>query len=84
MFFWQASLCCGNIIAAKRCGNWMICVPNLLLDPFHEIGAIEATHRLLMAKTLDKISLFQQAAMGIECWQICQHVLLTADTDLND
>ena len=79
---WEASVCGCNIVASRNCGNWMICNPDLLVDPFTEARFIETIRHSLNVKIPDKIGLFQKRSLGDDLWQICQHVLLAADSEV--
>jgi len=54
----EASVMGCNIIASKNCGNWRICNPSLLVDPFHVDNFVEKISMALPKKYEDNMDYF--------------------------
>ena len=47
-----------NLVASKNCGNWEVCHPDLLADPFDEVGMAQRIHLATARKYDDNLDRF--------------------------
>lgn len=54
----EASVLGCNVVASRNCGNWELCHPDLLVDPFHPAGFVQSIERALVRKYDDNLEKF--------------------------
>jgi len=57
----EASAMGSNIVTSKNCGNWRICNPELLVDPFSLRGFVEKARLSITRKLADNMDYFLEA-----------------------
>jgi glycosyltransferase involved in cell wall biosynthesis len=57
----EASAMGSNIVTSKNCGNWKICNPELLVDPFSLRGFVEKARLSTARKLADNMDYFLEA-----------------------
>ena len=56
----EASVMGCNLVASKNCGNWRICNPELLVDPFTLRGFVDRARLSVVRKVADNMDCFLQ------------------------
>ena len=56
----EASAMGCNVVASKNCGNWELCSPDLLADPFDDVAFVACIRRALTQPQPDHIESFLQ------------------------
>ncbi len=58
---WEAALLGCNVVASRNCGNWMLCHPDLLAEPYTAAAFLACIRRAVVAKLEDNLRFFEQA-----------------------
>jgi len=57
----EASAMGCNVVASRNCGNWALCHPNLLVEPYAVEGFVRASARAMTRRFPDRIERFLMA-----------------------
>lgn len=54
----EAAIMGCNVVASRNCGNWELCSPDLLVQPFEFEAFVDAVRRARVAKRADRLDVF--------------------------